>query len=499
MTTAPSQVDATARVHGLTGFDPATVAGTGTGVAVYGIGGTGVSSLVEACRVVEPSSPVTEGRWGRRPDDDAIGIALMVLDPSSSVGDEEKQAVDELRSRFGIVALVGTKIDAFWDWPRILRAHRALLDPFEQLPVFAVSSTAALSGAIEESGVPAVVEWITEHLAAPSGVRRERARVCAALAAVDQALETLMRATDPDAVSATVDRLADRRRALLESRDRGRADRLAAARTGLARARSESLADVASGTRALAAAATARSATLKPASVDSYVHWLAGEASALRERVDHAIDDRIEEVRAPALLGIEAQVDGGPRPRPDVRAPDDRAPDPPFGRAVPSGRRGGEDALLVLIGASTGLGVGRLIVAPMASVQTLQWVSMPLTLLLGVAVAALVIRVRRTAALRADLRSWSTDALNETRGRLEHRVGLRLAAADPLVAGHITRFYERRARQVSAEVAAIDVRLRDLRSGSATQDQRDQIGRLRGTHRELVTLAQALIGDDGDV
>ncbi|MGC4962782.1 hypothetical protein [Gordonia sp. DT101] len=486
---APSVPDAVSRVRGLTGFDAAAVTGNGTGVAVYGIGGTGVTSLIEACRAVDPTSPTAVGRWDRNADDTSVGIALMVVDPSSSIGDEEKQAVDELRSRFGIVALVGSKIDAFWDWPRILRAHRALLDPFEQLPVFAVSaavalSGAALSGAPDESGVRALMAWITECLAAPPDVRRERARVAAALGAVEHTLDELTRATDPDA--ATVDRLADRRRALLESRDRGRADRLAAARAGLARARSESLADVAAGTRGLAAAATARSTTLKRASVDGYVRWLTDEVAALRNRVDHATDERIDEVRAATLVGIEAQVDAEPR-----ADPDDRAPDPPFGRAVPSGRRGGEDVLLVLIGASTGLGVGRLIVAPMASVQTLQWVSMPLTLLLGVAVATLVIRVRRTAALRADLRGWSTDALNETRGRLEHRVGLRLAAAEPHLASQVTRVHERRSRQVSAEVAEIDVRLRDLRSGSATRDRRDQLGRLRGTHHELVTLAQA--------
>ncbi|GAA3704437.1 hypothetical protein [Gordonia hankookensis] len=494
MSTAPSVPDAVSHVHGLTGFDAAALAGNGTGVAVYGIGGTGVTSLIEACRMVDPASPVVEGRWGGRADDVSVGIALMVVDPSSSVGDEEKQAVDELRSRFGIVALVGSKIDAFWDWPRILRAHRALLDPFEQLPVFAVSSAAALSGAADESGVPALMEWITGCLAAPSEVRRERVRVAAALGAVERTLDGLTRATDPDAASETVDRLADRRRALLESRDRGRADRLAAARAGLARARSESLADVAAGTRGLAAAATARSATLKRAAVDGYVRWLTDEVAALRDRVDHATDERIDEVRAATLVGIEAQIDAGPR-----TGPDDRAPDPPFGRAVPSGRRGGEDALLVLIGASTGLGVGRLIVAPMAAVQTLQWVSMPLTLLLGVVVATVVIRVRRTTALRADLRGWSSDALNETRGRLEHRVGLRLAAAEAHLASQVTRFHERRSRQVSAEVAEIDVRLRDLRSGSATRDRRDQLGRLRGTHRELVTLAQALSGDDAGI
>ncbi|ROZ99109.1 hypothetical protein [Gordonia sp. OPL2] len=481
------------RVHGLTGFDAAAVAGTGTTVAVFGVGGSGVTSLVEACHLLDPSAPVVEGRWGRHHDDRAVGIALMVLDPTSSVGDEEKDAVDELRSRFGIVALVGTKIDAFWEWPRILRAHRALLDPHEELPVFAVSSLAALSGADDESGVSAVLEWAGDHLAAPDDLRAERARIAAALGAVEHAEVGLYRQTDTEASATEVDALTRRRRQLLESRDRGRGDRLSAARTGLASARGQSLADVAAGTRALAAAATTRSASLTRRTLDDYVRWLRAETVALRDRVDEATDDRIDEVRAAALLGLDA----GPAESgaPDA-PPEDRRPEPPFSRPLPTGRRGGEDALLVVIGASTGLGLGRLIVAPMASVQTLQWISMPLTLLLGVAAAALVIRVRRAAALRAEIRGWSNDALGETRGRLDHRVGARVAAAEPYLTSQITRYYDRRARHVAGRVAEIDERLRALRSGTADQARREQLGRMRSTRRELAALADALVGED---
>jgi hypothetical protein len=483
------------RVHGLTGFDAAAVAGTGTVVAVFGVGGTGVTCLVEACHLIDPSAPVVEGRWGRQHDDRTVGIALMVLDPTSSVGEEEREAVDELRSRFGIVALVGTKIDAFWEWPRILRAHRALLDPHEELPVFAVSSLAALSGAPDESGVSAVLVWAGEHLAAPGDLRAERARVAAALGAVDHAEAGLYRLTDSDAAAEEAEALTRRRRQLLESRDRGRGDRLTAARTGLASVRGQSLADVAAGTRALAAAATTRSASLTRRTLDDYVHWLGAETVALRDRVDEATDDLLDEVRAAALLGLDA----GPTETgaPDV-PPEERSPEPPFSRPVPSGRRGGEDALVVVIGASTGLGLGRLIVAPMASVQTLQWISMPLTLLLGVAAAALVIRVRRVAALRAEIRGWSNDALGETRGRLDHRVGARVAAAEPHLISQISRYYDRRARHVAGQVAEIDERLRGLRSGAADQVHRDRLGRVRSTRRELAALADALAGEDDE-
>ncbi|MCX2963702.1 GTPase domain-containing protein [Gordonia aquimaris] len=469
--------DVSAAVAGLTGYEPAAIVGGGTDVAVFGIGGTGVSTLLEACRHIDPTLRVESGRWGARADDAAVGAALLVVDPTSSVGAEERGAVDELRRRFGTVALVCTKIDAYWEWPRILRAHRATLDPREELPVFAVSSTLALSGTDAESGVGALLQWAAEEMAAAPAQRRERARTGAALAALGQLEDELLAAEasrddDPE-------NLAAHRRRVLESRDRGRADRLAVVRAGLTRVRSETIADIAGGTRALAADATARTAGLSARGRDEFARWLTDQTTAMRARVDTATDERLDEVSAAALLGIDAAA---PRPAP-VAGTDDVGP--PFDRPVPTARRSGEDLLVVLIGASSGLGLGRLIVAPMASVHTLQWVSMPLTLVLGVLVAVLVIRVRRSAAVRAEMRTWSGEALNETRARLEHRVGSRVAAAEAHLIGQITRYHERRTRQAAADIAAIDEQLRALRTGAARQPTRDRLARVRALRAEL--------------
>ncbi|GAB89531.1 GTPase domain-containing protein [Gordonia rhizosphera] len=493
MTRASTPTDIACRelvsqVRGLTGFDAAALDGRGATVSVHGIGGTGVTTLIEACRAIDATVVVRKGCWGPQTDDPTVGIALLVVDPTSSVAEEEKRAVEQLRVRFGIVALVCTKIDAFWEWPRILRDHRALLDPHHRLPVFAVSSTAALAGAVDDSGIPALLAWITEHLGAPDELRSARAQVAAALGAVEHAEAELTAQTGPAATESRVQQLTARRRRLVESRDRGRADRLASARAGLTRARGETLAEVAAGTRALAAAATTRCRTVTAGTADDYANWLSGEMGVFGDQVDRATDERIVEVRAATMLGIDAGAA-------DPDDPDPHAPDPTPTRPVPSGRRGGEDAILVLIGASTGLGVGRLIVAPMAGVQTLQWVSMPLTLILGVAVAAWVIRVRRTAALRSEIRAWSTDAISGHRNRLEHRAGMRLSGAEPRLISQVNRHYDRRARQLGAEVAEIDEALRATRAGP-TQDQQTRLRRIRTLHRDLAGLSADLAGTD---
>ncbi|GAC67210.1 hypothetical protein [Gordonia soli] len=531
------------QVSRLTGFDAASVPGDGVAVRIAGAPGTGVSELVAACRIVDPTVTVLDGagvdetvidgraaggaEQVRRPSavghrqagHAEVGLGVLVVDPSTPVGDTERRIVDDLRSRYGAVGLVCTKIDAFWDWPRILRAQRQVLDPHGRLPVFAVSALAATSGAVEESGVVELVDWMREHLSAPADLRRARARVAAAQGAVEHRLAGIESASTAADRGPDIERLLDRRRVLVDGRDRGRGDRLASLRAGLASARSHGLADAQAGVRSIGATAATRCAALTRAQVDEHVAWLRSAITDLRDRVDDTTDDRIEQARAAALVGIEGADLAGDDPATGVHYPvgvepvhsaqdhsgqdhagqvdvGDVADPMEFERAIPTGRRGAEDALLVVIGASTGLGIGRLIVAPMSAVQTLQWVSMPLTLVLGVAVAAWVIRVRRIGAFRADLRSWSLDVLAEGRTRIEHRVGARVAAVEPQVAGQLARHHDRRTRRLAAEISDLDERVRTLRSGAKDPAAARALLDVRALDEQLATYAGALAGTD---
>ncbi|WP_238423132.1 hypothetical protein [Gordonia sp. 'Campus'] len=441
---------ALAAARELTGFDAGRV-GTGSGVLVLGTEGVGVRTLAGACGALAPELDVAARTDPAVPP----GVALVVVDPSSSVGEEERLLVDRARAQVGTVALVCTKIDAFWEWPRIVRGHRKTLDPFATLPMFGVSAAAALGGAVDESGVDALVEWVRDAVRAPVEVRLERARVAAGLGA----LERLVGAEAP-APERTVDDMLAERRALLVARDRGRVDRLAAVRAGLVRARSESSAELHAGVRSLAAAAVEDG----PVTGAEYGARLREGWGGLAATIQRGADERVDEVRATALVGLDAEA-----------TPADPWSEIPLdtGRPGRRPRRGGaEDALLVIIGASTGLGVGRLVVAPMASVQTLQWFSMPLTLLLGVAVAGWIIRVRRGALDRAERTTRTTELLADARSALDHQLGLRIAAAETRISGQIARAYERRVREVAQRVAALDDEIRHLRSGDASRADR---------------------------
>ncbi|MEP9416521.1 hypothetical protein ABLE92_19615 [Gordonia sp. VNQ95] len=457
-------------------------------VVVAGAPGSGVGELTGAITEVAPDLEVTGHRPGESlPVDACDGIGVLVIDPSSAPEPADVDLVTRLRTEIGTVVLVCAKIDAFWEWPRRLREHRRHLDPDEELPLFAVSAAAALAGAVDESGVDDLVSWIVSAGSAPTADRRERMRTGACLGALDAALlaETSARPEPAD----DAETLMHRRRLLVASRDRGRTDRLAAVRAGLAGVRAASLADAQTGARVLAHAATQRIAQAGPRQLADHPAWVDQEVARLNARIGAVTDDRLDEVTATTLLGIETgdpRQPGGPSDRARPPAGSGYGPSPVPGRQPPSGRRGAEDALVVLLGASTGIGLGRLAVAPMASVHTLQWVSMPLTLVIGVAVALWVVGVRRAGARRAELRAWSAEVLAEARATIERGVAAAVTDTESRLTGQIIRHHERRVRQVSADVAALDEQLRGLRAERAGADRQrqarvDELRRLRAT------------------
>ena len=341
----------------------------------------------------------------------------------------------------GHVALVCDRIESFWDWPRIVRGYRSELDPAGALPVFAVSAAAALAGAVDESGIGDLLDWFATPNTEPIA-RTPQPKTPQAPTPVDSDDRV-----DPDA-------LAIRRARLLALRDRGRADRLASLRAGIVRVRAQSSADIAARIRALVARAEHRRTSTTDSDLDADAAWLDREIGRLVTDLDAITHTRLDAVASSTLVGLD--VDDPPVHRDE---------EPIVARRdLPSGRRTGEDAMVLLIGASTGIGIGRLAVAPLASVHTLQWISMPAALLLGLAVAVWVIRMRRAATMRAQVRTWVNDVLADVRARVERRVAMQLTEAESRIGGQVLRAYDRQARRIADEIAEIDQRLKQLRA-----------------------------------
>ena len=105
----------------LTGFDARRVR-SGDAVLVLGTEGVGVRTLVEACRSLAADLDFRARDTAESADRPAPGVAVIVVDPSSSVGEEEKRLLDGARARVGTVALVCSPVSyTHLTLPTILR------------------------------------------------------------------------------------------------------------------------------------------------------------------------------------------------------------------------------------------------------------------------------------------------------------------------------------------------------------------------------------------
>ncbi|MBD0021989.1 hypothetical protein GII33_01580 [Gordonia pseudamarae] len=440
-------------IRTVTGRDVATVPVPGRAVVFAGVGGTGVSSVIGACARVAPDLVV--GDWADRDPGapDAAAVAVLVVDPSSSVDEEESALLAELRQEIGVVALVCNKIDAYWEWPDMLRRIRAVLDPAGRLPLFAV---AARRG---DSGIAALTDWLTCVVSAPDEVRHGLRQAGVGLVEADAVGAVPL---DDDAARLSRD-LVDRRRVILAGRDRGRAERYAAVRVEFAAARAEIVDELDAVVRTLSAVADARCDRLGRHEVALYRTWFDGLLTSAAGHLDQLSASRLAEAAAVGLAGIGGFAGAGPAPaaHPVVIAP----------AAAAGPRRGAEDALFALLGVSTGFGVGRAVGAAASSMDAAHVpdrLLTPVTVLTGLAIAVWVIGVRRTSATRARLRAATAAAIAELRTTGERLVLSRSSSTEIEVTGQIGRYHDRLGRDTGRQVAAIDADLarhRDRVSG----------------------------------
>ena len=467
--TATLDTETIAEIRSVTGLDVSELATPGRTGTVAGVGGTGVSSLISACTQVAPHLELREWQDGSDADPHPA-VAILVVDPSAAVGEEEVALLAALRREAGVVAVVCNKIDVYWDWPMMLRRIRSVLDPAGRLPLFGVAATAG------GTGIAALTEWLTTVTSAPAGTRYRLRQSGVALAAVDAA------GTPPPDESVRLRDLGEQRRRTVAGRDRGRAERYAAARIEFASARAEVIEELGATVRSLATAADARCDRVERHEVPAYRKWLDAQLVSAAGRFDEVSVARLTEAAAVSLAGIGPRLNVAPPAVRAVSPPAVRAVSPPAGRGVSTPpvtmagpRRGAEDALFALLGVSTGFGVGRAIAAGVSAIgggsmgagSAVAWALTPLTVVTGLAIALWVIGVRRTSAARTQLRAATASALAELRATCERLVVARSSALELEVTGHIARHYDRLARDTARRAAAIDAEIGRLRSPAA--------------------------------
>ena len=411
-------------------------------VRVVGVAGSGAGAL---CHELGRIGDVAVVRDGPAP------VALVVLDASAVIGRTELELLAATALTATEVVCVLTGIDRYPAWRSIrdrdvdlLHRHANFLEWITLLPVSVERSRRARAIGGDAGSVLLIEAGITElH------------DVLAA--AVDAA-------TDPRRARRAV--LAQTQRMIRDEMDSLRAGD----DTGGLRAERKRLA--ASSLPVLPVAELPR---VRVVLLQEVAREIRGVATAMRDVVDDtvcvaedvaaALDTHLVGVRARVVANLAARTDSDPRADDSALPQAAFSPLPDVGRAL-------EDRLTVVLGASAGAGLGRLLVTPFGNIPDVAAVAVAL----GGAIPAAwwLVHVRRRIAHRERVRRWVGEELATARAELEAWVR--------------TRTYELESQAVSAARSAQDARAARRRERLAALD--DEIGRLAGERRARITACE---------
>ncbi|MFD4182700.1 hypothetical protein [Rhodococcus sp. NPDC058514] len=439
---------------------PAPTAADRGGVAtvvVLGASGSGRGDLTVA---LSAESDTAALRFTETPDPSA-GVLLMVLDAAAPLGREELELLRGGAEFAHTVVFALTKIDAHDGWVAVARRNAELLA--EHAPRFA-GATIHPVAAPDGRGIDELRSaLVASHAVVPQRQARLRQRAAdAAEQTRDMVRVTAesLRAGDDTAT------LRAERAALVADRDGWRSDRAAALRRLTALARVDLVHEVSDQVRSESAAARAAIDRADRAALAAYPPQLRDAVAALTSRVDAAADARLAEISA-QVLGAALPDEHRTTAAPSIEPPSPR-------------HRGIEDRMMIVFGASAGLGLGRMVMAPLSTMPALDLASIPVTLLLGGAAAWWLTRARGHLADRAHLRQWTVETLATVRSALEQRVLGRLVDTEARTAEAVLARHRQRMLESEDRLAALDRQLRE-RAGS-------RAGKLASCERDLAVL-----------
>ncbi|MFC5137102.1 hypothetical protein ACFPK1_02570 [Actinomycetospora rhizophila] len=415
--------------------------------------------LLEELDLVVPARPADPGTWPV----DGVTAALVLADAAAPLGADELDALARAAARVDTVVFALTRTEAHRGWRTVLEADRALVAAhvprLADAPWFPVSAALARRAA----GVPPDGAAALRRRSGLAALQRELHRLVARrrrMLAEANALRLLAGALDGVAARAEATRtalrtpaggdLARRRDELLAARSALRRDHHTRWRSDLAAARVAATDDLAARVRALGVAVRARIDDADRAGLAAVPRELAGDVETLAAEVVAGLGTRLRDLVAATLADL---VPAGELPA--LRVADLGEP-----ALVPAPRtRPAEDRLLVVAGASGGLGLSRLALLPLLAVPiapaALGAALVPVSVGLGLGAAGWVARARRLAADRAHLRQWSVEALAEVRGDLERVLADALITTEREVTLALDAALENRARDLDDALDAV--------------------------------------------
>lgn len=190
---------------------------------------------------------------------------------------------------------------------------------------------------------------------------------------------------------------------------------------------------------------------------------LRDELAGLGERLDQGIAARLRSV-APGLPAARGE-------------PADLGPDEPRGRALAF-----EDQLMIVMGASGGLGLGRLLTTPLQLAGLSEVLSISIMLVLGAGLGWWIVRARANVGARQRMRQWAGDAIAEFKARWERILAQRGLDAEAFAVGSLGEEHARAVHEANRQLGALEERL--------AQVARGREGRARAINSRLAQAAR---------
>lgn len=444
---------------------------------------------------------------------DGATAALILADAAAPLGGDELGALCRVADRVDTVVLVLVRVDAHRGWRTVLDADRALVGErvprLAGVPWFPVATALAARAGTREDAVAVSLR----RRSGIADLQRELYRLVARRRRMLGEANALRRAA---AALDTVARQAESTGEALRRLDAGpvrarRRDELMAARSALRRSSGEHH------TRWRASLAAAR-----VEATDHLAVQLRALSSRARERVEHADRGGLEQLPTQVAAEVERLAervisDLGARLGtlvtdtlaellpPDEPALQVRVPPRPVA-PEPPGRRGrrAEDRLLVVVGASGGLGLTRLALLPLLAVPAVSVLGpalVPVSVGLGLGAAGWMARTRRLAADRAYVRQWLAEAVAQVRADLDRVLADALIVTEREVTLALDAALAQRAQELDAAVRDAERALRadDAdRTAAAREAARTAAEARRGRDRAVELLERIAALRDQD-
>lgn len=404
----------------------------------------------------------------------AATALLFVIDASAPFTRGELDFLHHIADHVETVVFALTKTDQHRGWRQVLEADQRLLA--EHAPRFAEAPIHPVSARMHELAIRASDERSAGMLRERSGIeplRTELVRLIAGrgamlgeantMRALSTVLGELTAKLDAEARALTAgeDEVADlraRRKELSTARRSSTRSWVVKLRGEVQRTRVETGHEVTRQMRELQnwcrqAIDTADRPTLAelPHQVDAALQLVSGRvATSLSQRLIAVADTVLADLFSPAELDvIRSQFAKGTYTPVALRPPEKR----------PSTA---EDKLLVFMGVSGGLGIGRAAAMPLASlgVAALNPIVLPVTLVIGLGAGWWMARTRQHTADKQHMKQWLTETIAEARSTLDQLVAEQLIGAEQQLSLALDEALSRRIEAIDGELQDIDKALR---------------------------------------